>query len=55
MTPVSQNVCINKLNNIDDKYNTYHRARKMISIDVKSSLYFNVFLNSKEYHNREYF
>lgn len=44
----SQNVYINKLNNMEDKYpNTHHKIIKMISIDVKSTMYFNFFQNSK--------
>ena len=41
MTSVSNNVYINKLDDIVNKYNnTYHSTIKMKSIDVKSIIYF---------------
>ena len=40
MTSVSNNVYINKLDDIVNKYNnTYHSTIKMKSVDVKSSTY----------------
>ena len=45
---ISKNVYIDKLNNIDIKYNnTCHRTIKMMSIDIKSSTYFNFLLENK--------
>ena len=36
MTSVLKNVCIDKLDDIDNKYdNTYHRTIKMKPVDVK--------------------
>ena len=41
MTSVSNNVYINKLDDIVNKYNnTYHSTIKMKSVDVKSIIYF---------------
>ena len=41
MTSVSNNVCIDKLDDIGNKYNnTYHSTIKMKPIDVTSSTYF---------------
>ena len=41
MTSVSKNVCIDKLDDIGNKYNnTYHSTIKMKPIDVTSSTYF---------------
>ena len=37
MTSVSKNVCIDKLSDIADKYNTYHSTTKMKPVDIKSS------------------
>ena len=40
VTAVSKNVYFNFLDDIVDKYNnTYHRTKKMKSIDVKSGFY----------------
>ena len=42
ITSISKNVYMNKLDDIVNKYNnTYHRAIKMKSVDVKSVTYFN--------------
>ena len=42
MTSVSQNVYIDKLDDIVNEYNNaYHRTIKMKSIDVKENTYFN--------------
>ena len=37
MTSVSKNVYIDKLDDIVNKYNTYHSTIKMKPVDVKSS------------------
>ena len=45
LTPISKNVCIDKLDDTVNKYsNTYHRTIKMRPVDVKSNTYidFNV-------------
>ena len=40
MTSISNNVYIDKLNNLVNKYNnTYHRTIKMKPVDVRSSMY----------------
>ena len=40
MTSISKNVCIDKLDDIVNKYNnTYHSTIKMQPVDVKSSTY----------------
>ena len=40
MTPISKNVCIDKLDDIADEYNnTYHKTIKMKPIDVKDNRY----------------
>ena len=40
MTSISKNVCIDKLEQIVNKYNkTYHKAIKMKPVDVKSNTY----------------
>ena len=40
MTSVSKNVCIDKLDNIVNKYNNpYHRTIKMKPVDVKNNTY----------------
>ena len=39
MSSVSKNVCIDKLDYIVNKYNTYHRAIQIKLVDVKSSTY----------------
>ena len=40
MTSISKNVCINKLDDMINRYNnTYHRTIKMKPVDVKSSIY----------------
>ena len=42
MTSISQNVYINKLDDIVNKYsNTYHRTIKIKAADVKPSVYIN--------------
>ena len=46
MTSVSNNVYINKLDDIVNKYNnTYHSTIKMKSVDVKSIIY--IYFNRK--------
>ena len=43
MTSISKNVYINKLDDIVNEYhNTYHRAIKMKTIDVKDNTYINI-------------
>ena len=43
MTSVSQNFCIDKLDDIVDEYNnTYHGTIKMGPIDVKDNTYINI-------------
>ena len=40
MTSISKNVCVDKLDDIVNKYNnTYHSTIKMQPVDVKSSTY----------------
>ena len=39
MTAISKNVYIDKLNDIVDEYNTYHRTIKMKPVDVKDNTY----------------
>ena len=40
MTSISKNVCIDKLDDIVNKYNnTYHSTIKMKPVDIKSSTY----------------
>ena len=50
MTSISKNVYIDKLNNIVNKYNTYHRAVKTKPADVKSSTYID---SSKEINDED--
>ena len=51
MTSVSKNVCIDKRDDIINKYNnTYHSTIKMKPVDVKSNTYIN---SSKEINNKE--
>ena len=38
MNSVSKNVYINKLDDIVNKYNTYHSTIKMKPVDLKSSI-----------------
>ena len=43
MTPISKNVCIDKLDDIVDEYNnTHHRTIKMKPIDAKDNTYINI-------------
>ena len=42
MTSVSKNMYIDKLDDIVNKYNTYHNTIKMKPTDVKSSTYINI-------------
>ena len=43
MTAISKNVYIDKLDHIVNEYNnTYHRAIKIKSIDVKDNIYINI-------------
>ena len=39
MTSISKNVCIDKLDDIVNKYNTYYTTIKMKPVDVKPSIY----------------
>ena len=41
MTSTPKKLCIDKLDDIVNKYNTYHRTIKMKPVDVKSSTYIN--------------
>ena len=51
ITSISENVYINKLDDIVNKYNnTYHRTTKMKTVDVKSNPYIN---SSKEINNED--
>ena len=43
MTSVSKNMYIDKLDDIVNKYNTYHNTIKMKPTDVKSSTYINIY------------
>ena len=49
MTSVSKDVYTDKLDDIVNKYNTYHRRIKMKPVDVKSSTY----INSDKENNKE--
>ena len=43
MTSISENVYIDKLDEIVNEYNnTYHRTTKMKTIDVKNNTYINI-------------
>lgn len=49
MIPISENLHIDRLANIVDKYNnTYQRTMKMKTIDVQSSTYFYFDVESNE-------
>ena len=51
MTSISRNLCIDKLDNIVNKFNnTYHRTMKMKPIDVKDNTYINT---NKEVNNKD--
>ena len=51
MTPISKNVCIDKLDDIVNKYNnTYHNNIKMRPADVKPSTYIDI---SKEINDED--
>ena len=51
MTSISQNVYIDKLDDIVNKYsNTYHSTIKMKPVDVKSNTYIN---SSKEINDKD--
>ena len=51
MTSISKNVCIDKLDDIANKYNnTYHRSIKMKSADVKPNAYID---SSKEMNGED--
>ena len=51
MTSVSENVYINKLDDIVNKYNnTYHSTMKMKPVDVKLNIYIN---SSKENNDKD--
>ena len=40
MTPISKNVCINRLDDIvNENNNTYHKTIKMKSVDVQDNTY----------------
>ena len=50
MTSISKNVYVDKLDDIDDKYNNiYHSSIKMKPVDVKSNTYINY---NKELNNK---
>ena len=50
MNSISENVYINKLDNVVNKYNTYHSTIKMNAVDVKSSTYID---SSKEINDED--
>ena len=51
MTSVSKNVCIDKLDDIVNKYsNTYHSTIKMKPVNVKSKTYID---SSKEINDKD--
>ena len=51
MSSISKNVCLDKLNDIDNRYNnTYNRTIKMKPVDVKSSMYID---SSKEINDKD--
>ena len=51
MTSISKNVCVDKLDDIVNKYNnTYHSTIKMQPVDVKSSTYID---SSKEINDKD--
>ena len=51
MTSISKNMCIDKLDDILNKYNnTYHSTIKMQPVDVKSSTYID---SSKEINDKD--
>ena len=51
MTSISKNVCIDKLDDIVNKYsNTYHSTIKMKPVDVKSKTYID---SSKEINDKD--
>ena len=47
MTSISKNVYIDKLDDIVEKYNTYHKTIKMKPVDVKSSTYILTYISAK--------
>ena len=47
MISISKNVYIDKLDDIVEKYNTYHRIIKMKPVDVKSSSYILTYISAK--------
>ena len=49
MTLISKNLSIDKLDDIVNKYNTYHNTIKMKPVDVKSSTYIG---SSKEINDK---
>ena len=50
MTLISKNLSIDKLDDIVNKYNTYHNTIKMKPVDVKSSTYIG---SSKEINDKD--
>ena len=51
MTSISKNVCLDKLDDIVNKYsNTYHSTIKMKPVDVKSKTYID---SSKEINDKD--
>ena len=50
MTSISKNVYIEKLDDIVNKYNTYHSTIKIKPVDVKLSTYID---SSKEIYNKD--
>ena len=49
MTLISKNVCMDKLDDIVNKYNKYHRTIKMKPVTVKPSIY----IDFNEENNRK--
>ena len=50
MTSITDNVYIDKLDDIGNKYNIYHSTIKMKSVDVESNAYID---SSKEINNKD--
>ena len=50
MTSISKNVCIDKLDDIVNKYNTFYRTTKIKPVDIKSNKYIN---SSKEINDKK--
>ena len=50
MTSISKNVCIDKLDDIVNKYNTFYRTTKIKHVDIKSNKCIN---SSKEINDKK--